>query len=49
MAQRAASQPALAKKINAVFLFEITKDKKVAAKWSMWKQIYYIETRVLQV
>jgi hypothetical protein len=35
MAQRAASQPELAKKINAVFLFEITKDKKVAAKWSM--------------
>nr|XP_022331335.1 peroxisomal multifunctional enzyme type 2-like [Crassostrea virginica] len=34
MAQRASSQPELAKKVNAVFLFEITKEKKVAAKWT---------------
>uniref|UniRef100_A0A8W8HP19 Peroxisomal multifunctional enzyme type 2 n=1 Tax=Magallana gigas TaxID=29159 RepID=A0A8W8HP19_MAGGI len=34
MAQRASSQPELAKKINAIFLFEITKDKKIAAKWT---------------
>lgn len=37
MAQRASSQPELAKKINAIFLFEITKDKKIAAKWSKYK------------
>ncbi|KAK3096921.1 hypothetical protein FSP39_004769 [Pinctada imbricata] len=34
MAKRAESQPALAKKINAVFAFEITKDGKTAAKWT---------------
>lgn len=34
MAKRAKSQPNVAKKINAVFLFDITKDGKPAAKWS---------------
>jgi hypothetical protein len=34
MAKRAKAQPAIAKKINAVFLFDITKDGKPAAKWS---------------
>ena len=34
MANRAKSQPGVAKKINAVFLFDITKNGKSAAKWS---------------
>lgn len=34
MAKRAKSQPNVAKKINAVFLFDITKNGKPAAKWS---------------
>lgn len=39
MAKRAKSQPNVAKKINAVFLFDITKDGKPAAKWS--KLLYW--------
>lgn len=41
ISERVAADPATAKKINAVFVYIITKDKKEAGKWSEYILIFY--------